>query len=160
MKWLAFAAVLAGVGCTEPRAADPVLTPAPALEARLELSDSLPRAGAEFVAVVRLYGRNAASAASFTARIAYDSAGLRYVAEVPFTDGATRVTNPTPGLVRSAGLRAEGFTDGTLAAYRFVVIDPGAVSRMRLTLDELHETSRTDALKTLKVVAAPSMRVP
>lgn len=154
------ALALAATACTEPRAAEQAVTPAPVLEARLELSDSLPRAGTELVVAVRLHGPNAASAGSFTGRVSYDTTGLRYIADVDLTDGATRVTNPTPGLLRSAGLRAAGFTDGTLVAYRFAVLAPSAVPRMRLTMDELHQVGRADALKSLNVVGAPVMRVP
>lgn len=152
--------VVAAVACTEPRTPQRVSTPTPALEARLELSDSLPRAGSEITVRVRLRGDAADHIASFTQRLSYDSTGLRYVEDVAITDGATRVSNPTAGLIRSAGLRAEGFVGGVLVEYKFVVLDPSAVRRLHLTVDELHELSHADASKTVQIADKPAMRVP
>jgi hypothetical protein len=130
--------------CTEPRAAVPAATtPAPTLEARLQLSDSLPSVGAELVVFVRASGGSAVRVGSFTSRVAYDATGLEYLGDTTLTAGATRVTNPTPGLVRSAGFDVNGFADGTLAAYRFRVVKPAAVATLRLTMDELHEIGKT-----------------
>ncbi|HTE43713.1 MAG TPA: hypothetical protein VK636_00605 [Gemmatimonadaceae bacterium] len=154
-------AAIAGVGaCTEPRTPQRATIAAPALEARLELSDSVPRAGSEITVRVLLSGDAAARIASFTERVSYDTTGLRYVADVALTDGATRVSNPTPGLIRSAGLRAEGFTGGVLAAYTFVVVNPAAVRRISLSVDELHELNHSDASKSVSVARAPVMRIP
>lgn len=152
--------VVAAVACTEPRTPQRVSTPTPALEARLELSDSLPRTGSEITVRVRLRGDAADHIASFTERLRYDSTGMRYVEDVASTDGATRVTNPTAGLLRSAGLRADGFAGGVLVEYRFVVVDPSAVRRMRLTVDELHELSHADASKSVQIAGQLVMRVP
>ena len=157
---IAVLAMLVAAGCTEPRPAEQPVAPAPPYEARLDLSDVAPRAGAEIVVSVRLRGTSAAQAASFTERVTYDSAGLRYLGDVALSDGAARVTNAAPGLIRSAGVRAEGFVDGTLIAYRFSVVDPGAVARIRLTVDELHSTARGDATSLLRVVPAPVVRAP
>jgi hypothetical protein len=148
------------LACTEPRTPQPVATPAPALEARVELSDSLPRVGAELIVGVRLRGESAPRIASFTERVSYDTTGLRYLADVAQSDGATRVSNPTSGLIRSAGVRPDGFADGVLVQYRFLVLQPGAAARLQLTIDELHELSRTDALASVQVQREPVLRLP
>ncbi|MEP6494909.1 MAG: hypothetical protein ABJF01_19640 [bacterium] len=154
------AAVMVVAACTEPRTPQRTTVASPALEARLELSDSLPRAGSEITVRVLLRGDAAAKIASFTERLSYDTAGLRYVDEVALTDGATRVSNPAPGLIRSAGMHAGGFTNGVLAEYKFVVVDPAAVRRLSLVLDELHELNHTDASKSVHVAQNPAMRIP
>jgi hypothetical protein len=147
----AAASVLAALmACTEPRVT-PRAAPLPPLEARLELSDTLPAAGTTIEVRVRVVGKNRGQVASFGERVAYDTLRLRYVADVQVDDGATRVTNPVVGLVRSAGVRAAGFGDGLLIAYRFQVLDPAAIASLRLAIDELHEVDHSDALKKLSV---------
>lgn len=148
------------LACTEPRTPQPAVTPTPVLEARLELSDSLPRVGTEIVVGVRLRGESAARIASFTERVSYDTTALRYLADVALSDGATRISNPTPGLVRSAGVRPDGFGDGVLVQYRFLVLQPGAAARVHLSIDELHELGRTSALASVRVKPEPVLRLP
>jgi hypothetical protein len=153
-------AIVAAIACTEPRTPQRVSVPAPALEARLEISDSLPHVGSEISVSVRLRGDAADHIASFTERVSYDSTGLRYLEDVAIPDGATRVSNPTPGLIRSAGMRADGFAGGMLVEYKFLVLNPSAVRRMQLSVDELHELSHADAAKSVRIAAEPMMRVP
>jgi hypothetical protein len=57
-------------------------------------------------------------------------------------------------------VRADGFVGGVLAEYTFVVLDPSAVRRMRLVVDELHELSHADATASVRVAGEPTMRVP
>ena len=155
------AATIAISACTEPHAAGPATsTPSPALEARLELSDSAPRAGDTLAVRVRLHGSLATKIVSFTGRVAYDSTALRYVADVPSADGATRVTNPVPGLIRSAGVSAGGFGGGVLVEYRFVVVDPSGVGHLVLGIDEMHDASHVDASHTVVVARLPGSAVP
>jgi hypothetical protein len=153
-------AIIVAAACTEPRTPQRVSTPTPALEARLEISDSLPHVGSEITIGVHLHGAAADHIASFTERLSYDSTGLRYVGDVAISDGATRVSNPTPGLIRSAGMRADGFAGGVLVEYKFLVLNPSAVRRMQLSVDELHELSHADAAKSVRIAAEPTMRVP
>src|SRR5262249_8343359 len=132
--------------CTEPRSTPrPAATPAAALEAHLELSSSTPRAGDSLTVRVRLNGAASSRIASCTGRLTYDSTSLRYVADGPIADGATRVSNPTPGLIRSAAVNANGFADGLLVEYRFVVLNPAGIQRLTLGVDELHDLARADA---------------
>jgi len=138
------------VACTEPRSERPAAPPAPAsLETRLELSDSTARAGTELRVLVRLGGKSSPGVASVTARLGYDSTGLRFVAEDTLRDGATRVVNPTPGVVRFAAIAPNGFTDGQIYAVRFAVLRAGAVASLRLVVDEMHTAARSDATAAL-----------
>ena len=146
--------------CTEPRAKPQVAAQPASLEARLELSDTLPAAGSIIEARVRVVGVNAGRIASFVDRVAYDSLGLRYVEDAPLADGATRVTNPVPGLIRSAGVRADGFAGGVLAVYRFEVQRPAALASLRLTIDEMHQVDHADASPSLSVGHAAVLRRP
>jgi len=146
--------------CTEPRSDQMNTEAQPALAARMELSDSLPAVGSELVVSVRLRGVTAARVASFTERLSYDSTGLTYLSDVAIDDGATRVSNPSPGLIRSAGFALAGFGDSPLVAYRFRVVDPTAARRMRLTVDELHDANRANATTTVRVTERPVASVP
>jgi hypothetical protein len=150
--------LLAAAGaCTEPRVR-PTAAPAPVLEARLEVSDTLPAAGSSIDVRVRVVGKSAARVASFVERVAYDTLSLRYLGDVTLDDGATRVTNPTSGLIRSAGVRAGGFGGGALAAYRFEVRRPSALASLRLTIDELHTIDHSDASPMVSVAREPVAR--
>ncbi|MEO7084008.1 MAG: hypothetical protein ABI442_16645 [Gemmatimonadaceae bacterium] len=152
-------AIVGIAACTEPRAAA-VATPAPVLAARLELSDSAPRAGDSLLVRLRLNGAAASKIVSFTGGLSYDSTMLRFVSETALADGATRVSNPAAGLIRAAGVNANGFADGVLAEYRFVVVNPQGVHRLSLGIDELHDQSRADASKTVVVRRAAGVIVP
>lgn len=137
-------------GCTEPRGVERAAPPpSPALGARLEVSDSAAHAGSEIRVLVRLTGNAAAGVASVTARLAFDSAAFRFVAEEPLSDGATRAVNPTSGLVRVAAVAPNGFTDGQLYVLRFAVLRGASLQSLRLTVDEMHTASRTDATASL-----------
>jgi len=137
------------IACTEPVRTPPPEPPAPRFEAQLELSDSAAVAGATVTATLRLHGKLASPVASFTARIAYDSLGLRFVEEVARSDGATRAINPQPGLVRVAGIAPKGFADGTLEVIRFTVLRPAALYTVAATIDEMHTAVITDAAASL-----------
>ena len=133
--------------CTEPQHADRSKpTPLPALDARIELSDSLAAPGSEVVVTVRIVGAPLASA---TARLLYDSTGVELVREQPIDDGATRVMNPQPGAVRFAGVAANGFVEGRVYAWRFIVRRSASLRALRLVVDEAHTLSRADATALL-----------
>jgi len=82
---------------------------------------------------------------SYTAKINYDAAALRFDGEVPMSDQALRASNPSPGLVRFAGAAATGFTNGRLASYKFAVLRPNAARTLSLVVDEMHMITRLDA---------------
>jgi hypothetical protein len=152
MSILRYAApiIAAAVGCTEPRAVERAAPPpSPAVEARIDLSDSTARAGSEVIARVRLSGKSAPGVASVTARLTFDSTALRFVAEESLADGATRAMNPAAGQLRFAAVAASGFAGGQLYAMRFAVLRSGAFQSLRLTVDEMHTAARTDATSSL-----------
>jgi hypothetical protein len=152
--------LLALAACTEPRVSPRAAVPTPALEATLELSDTLPAAGSRIVVGVHLRGENAARVASFTGRVRYDTTGLRFVDEVALADGATRVSNPAAGALRVAALDPKGFASGTIAEYHFEVIRPSAIPAMRLEIEELHQLDRTDASHAVQLLRGPTARLP
>jgi hypothetical protein len=147
---LAFILTATLAACTEPRTVErPKVAPAPALEARLELSDSTARAGEQIRVVVRLTGTKSIDVASITARIAYDSTAFRFVGEDTLSDGATRVVNPASGVIRFAAIAPKGFTNGQLYVMRFAVLRASPVESLRLTVDELHTAAQTDVMSSL-----------
>jgi hypothetical protein len=149
-----------GAACTEPRVAAHLPEPVSGIEARLQLSDSVLVRGSEVVVWVKLRGAGSERIASFTTSVAYDTTALRYQGELPLTDGATRVINPAAGRIRSAGMHAEGFVNGTLAAYRFIVLDPQAGRRVNLTVEEMHLLDRSDVSRTVHVLSGASAGEP
>jgi hypothetical protein len=141
------ALIVLGFACTEPKHADRSMpTPTPTLDARIDLSDSLAAPGSEVVVTARLLGARVASA---TARLVYDSTGVQLVREEPIDDGATRVMNPQPGVLRFAGVSGTGFVDGRVYAWRFVVRRTAAMLAFRLVVEEAHTISRADAMASL-----------
>ena len=140
-------AALAAAACTEPRRADQA-KPAPSLqpEARLELSDSVAAPGTEISVTVRVLG---ARLASMTARLTYDSSGVRFVREESISDGATRVANPQPGLVRFAAIAPNGFAEGRVYTLRFSVVRASAIRSFQLTTDEAHSVSQANLVPAL-----------
>ena len=153
-------AIASVAACTEPRAAAVASAPTPSLEARLELSDSAPHAGESLFVRLRLDGPTATKIVSFTGRLAYDSSTLRYISESAIADGGTRVSNPATGLIRAAGVSANGFAGGLLAEYRFVVVNPQGVKRLVLGIDELHDQSHVDASKSVIVRRGAGLSIP
>lgn len=151
-------AVVIAAACTESRVAPRIAAPTPTLDAALELSDSAPASGDRVIVTLRLRGTSAARIASFTGRVTYDSTRLHYVNEISRADGATRVSNPGAGLVRVATLKATGLADGIVAQYRFEVVDPRALSDMRVGVDEIHSLDRADASRMVTVQGAAAVR--
>jgi hypothetical protein len=147
-------ALTVGLACTEP-VTNRFAAGAPApqlLSAQLLVSDLNPSVGAALTVYVQLTGTPAATVASFTARLQYDTTSLRYVGDTPVADSAMRVTNAMPALIRSAGISRKGFGGGLLVAYQFVALRPGPVAEMKLTFDELHTTTHSNALAALVLV--------
>jgi uncharacterized membrane protein len=139
--------LVSSFACTEPQHTDRSKpSPTPALDARLELSDSLAKAGDEITVTARLVGTPVASA---TARLLYDTTGVELVREETFDDGATRVMNPQPGALRVAAVATNGFVDGRLYTWRFAVRRAAAIRSFRLAIDEAHTVSRADAAASL-----------
>jgi len=140
--FLVLAGAALAAACTEPRRADQSKpAPSPQPEARIELSDSLAAPGAEVDVTVRVVG---ARLASMTARLAYDSSGMRFVREEAVSDGATRVVNPQAGLVRFAAIAPNGFADGRVYTLRFAVVRPSGLRSFQLSTDEAHSVSRAN----------------
>lgn len=141
------AAALLAAACRESVQSTRAIAPQPTSDARLELSDSAAAKGAAVSVVVRVTGMSIASA---TGRIAYDSTGLEFVGEAPLSDGATRVVNPMPGLLRFAVVSPDSFPGGRIHELRFIVHAPAALRTMRLSIEEAHSPTRADAAAFLR----------
>ena len=143
-------AALLSVACSESYRSTVVQNPLPAVEAALVISDSAPPVGAALIVSVQAVAKQGA-VASYTAKINYDPAALRFDGEIAMSDNGVRASNPSAGLVRIAGAAATGFTNGQLASYRFVVLAPNSVRTLSLVVDEMHMIDRLDAKTTLTV---------
>jgi hypothetical protein len=135
--------------CSENRSSV-VENPVPVVEAALVLSDSAPPVDGTLLVSVQAKS-NQGVVGSYTARISYDPAGLRFDGEIPLDDKGLRASNPSTGLVRFAGAAAAGFTDGRLASYKFTVLRANSTKGLTLVVDEMHMISRADAKSTLTV---------
>lgn len=143
-------AALVAVGCSESFRSPMVQNPVPTVEAVLVLSELTPSIGGSLIVSVQAIATGG-TVGSYTAKIDYDPAALRFDGEAPMSDQALRATNPTPGRVRFAGASAAGFGDGRLASYRFVVLRANAVRTLSLGIDEIHMVTRTDAKSNLTI---------
>jgi hypothetical protein len=148
--WIGAASALLVLACSEPYQSTASQNPVPAVKAALVLSDSAPAVGGALVVSVQALA-NEGTVGSYTAKINYDAAALRFDSEVPISDQALRASNPTPGLVRLAGAAATGFPSGRLASYKFVVLRPNAARTLSLVVDEMHMITRQDAKSALIV---------
>ena len=54
------------------------------------------------------------------------------------------------GLLRVAGIAPAGFSDGKLLLVRFTVLQQGALSSLRLTVDEMHTAANADVRASLR----------
>jgi hypothetical protein len=127
-----------------------VQNPVPAVEAALVISDPAPPVGGTLLVSVQAVAKQG-TVGSYTARINYDPAALRFDGEVAINDNGMRASNPSSGLVRFAGAAAAGFTDGRLACYRFAVLQLNSARTLSLVVDEMHMIDRLDAKTTLTV---------
>jgi hypothetical protein len=149
-----FAGALLMIACSETNQSMGVQNPVPAVKAALVLSDSAPAVGGVLVVSVQALA-DQGTVGSYTAKINYDAAALRFDGEIAISDQAIRASNPSPGLIRFAGAAAAGFTNGRLASYRFAVLRPNSARALSLIVDEMHMITRLDA-KTGLIVAPNS----
>lgn len=151
---IAFASALFLIACSETSRSTVVQNPVPAVKAALMLSDSAPPVGGALVVSVQALA-DQGTVGSYTAKINYDAAALRFDGEIAISDQALRASNSLPGLIRFAGAAATGFTNGRLASYRFVVLRANSTKTLSLAVDEMHMITRLDA-KTGLIVAPNS----
>jgi hypothetical protein len=142
-----------GIGCTESYRSTGVQKPTPDVEAALVVSNLAAVPGSSIVVALQATTSDA-SVGSYTARINYDPAALRFDGEVSMGDNALRAFNPKPGLLRLAGAAATGFASGRLASYNFTVLRAQGAGTLSLAIDEIHMMTRVDAKANLTI--APS----
>ena len=151
---IAFAAIaFCGAACSESYRSTSVQNPVPTVEAVLEISGAT-TVGAGFVVSVRATATQG-KVGSFTARIRYDAAALRFDGAIPMDDAAMRALNPMPGQLRLAGAAANGFSNGRLASYRFVALRANGAETLSLVVDEMHLITHFDAKPTLTIMPSP-----
>jgi hypothetical protein len=156
-RWIVFASALFTIACSEPYRSTVVQTPVPAVEAALVVSDPAPPVGGALIVSVQAIATQG-TVGSYTARINYDPAALRFDGEIAINDKGLRASNASPGLVRFAGAAATGFTGGRLASYRFAVLQPNSARTLSLAVDEMHMITRVDAKTTLTVAPTRTTR--
>ena len=153
MKRIALIALALAAACRETRTTPnviPVVEQDSAIVA-LAVSDTAPPVGSVVLVTARLRTAGDSTAASYTARLQFDSTALRYVSDETISDGAMRASNPQPGLLRVAGAGVNGFTTGALFGARFEVLHLGALQSLHLTFDELHDSAVRDLRATIRV---------
>jgi hypothetical protein len=148
---ITLASALLLIACSETNRSTVVQNPIPAVKAALVLSDSAPSVGGMLVVSVQALA-DQGTVGSYTAKINYDAAALRFDGEIAIADQALRASNPSPGLVRFAGAAATGFTDGRLASYKFAVLRANSARTLSLVVDEMHMITRLDAKTGLIMV--------
>ena len=144
------ALIVITLGCVEPKH---VSTPASTLSDRdtgvmLVVSDTAPPAGSLVSVTVQLTaGTSAPRIASYTARVAYDTASLRLTGEATLDAVATRVMNSRGQTVRVAGFAVDGIPDARLFAFTFETRNGRGGEALRgieVVFTELHTTTRDD----------------
>jgi len=99
---------------------------------------------------------------SYTGRLRFDPAGLRFEQETAIDDGM-RVTNPAgapTGDVRFAGAAPAGFQNLTLYEATFEVMKPDYMDQLRLEMEEVSAAiSLTNLTPTLRVAPQVFLRV-
>lgn len=152
-----FATVLlcALAGCErQDRLANPdsAVTTTPAPEERtafLSVSDLSPDNGGTVIVAGSVAIGDSTSLGSFRVRLAYDTATLAYVDEVPLP-GMMRVVNPTPGEIIVVGATSGTSADGRLFALRFHVRDANGLASLALHVDEMNDGSFTNQAPTVR----------
>ena len=153
MVALALCAALAG--CDTP----PVTAPLPdgampsndAALAYLSLPATTPAAGQQIA--VRLNarrGEGATAFGSFTVRIAYDTVGLRFVANEQSRDGMV-LAHATDGVLTVAGASSGGFASEEIAGVTMQVMDPAALQHLTLEIIELTTTDFRERRESTRV---------
>jgi hypothetical protein len=111
---------------------------------------------------VQIGGETAARLGSYTGRLRFDPASLRFTGETAIDDGM-RVTNPAgapQGDLRFAGAAPVGFTNLTLYQAEFEVTRAGYMDALRLEMEEVSAAlSLTNLTPSLRVAPQVFLRV-
>lgn len=157
---VAIGLLLASAACFEPSARpDPVTSPAP-YQLRVVASDSTPKVGDTVHVRVLFSATRSVAIGSFTGRIDFDPAALRFIREQALTDGVNRLSNPEDGDVRFAGISAKGFSGPVVSEFVFVATQGGerALENLGLVITQLGTTGAVDMRRDL-MVSSPGRRV-
>jgi hypothetical protein len=138
-------------GCAEAvtHVASPLPTTVPTMPssgatAYITVSELSPKVGDTVIvslAILEAAGRQASG--SFTLRVSYAQAGLRYVETVPQGEGMV-AANASDSTIMIAGASTGGFASGTLARMRMLVLDPSAIHSLALKVLELNSIRFAD----------------
>ena len=80
---------------------------------------------------------------------------MRFVREQALDDGATRVVNPQPGLVRFAAIAPAGFAEGRVYTLRFSVVRSSGLRSFQLSTDEAHSVTQANLVPVLSRKPCP-----
>lgn len=138
--------------------------PTQGIQAFLQVDDDRAQPGDEVRVWVRVQigGETAARLGSYTGRLRFDPASLRFVGETSIDDGM-RVTNPAgapQGDLRFAGAAPTGFTQLTLYEATFTVEKQEYLDALRLEMEEVSAAvSLTNLTPGLRVAPQVFLRV-
>ena len=111
---------------------------------------------------VQIGGETAARLGSYTGRLRFDPAAVRFESETAIDDGM-RVSNPagaSTGDLRFAGAAPAGFQNLTLYEATFEVTKPDYMDQLRLDMEEVSAAiSLTNLTPTLRVAPQVFLRV-
>lgn len=87
--------------------------------------------------------RNVSAIGSFTLKVSYDTAGLRFVG-TDASAGGMVLAHSANGTVTLAGASGSGFTAVTLGTLTMEVVNPAAIESLALRVEELNTTTFRD----------------
>jgi hypothetical protein len=142
------AALLAAGACAEYSPTPPLptapLAPEQGATAWLSVPTGVFHAGDHVtVQVNAARARNVSAIGSFTLKVAYDTAGLRYVG-TDASAGGMVLAHSANGTVTLAGASGSGFTAVTLGTFIMEVVNPAAIESLALRVEELNTTTFHD----------------
>jgi len=152
---LAPLAAMVLAACHESRSAPqlPAMAAHDSTQVWLAVSDTAPAVGGTVKVSAQLVpdADSANRIVSFNARVAFDSSALAYIEDGAVADGAMRASNALGTEVRVAGAALDGFSTGLLFSAHFRVLKRDGLRSLRLTLDELKNSSGGDMRNAKRV---------
>lgn len=123
-----------------------------AVSAYVAVSNTNPGVGSRVIVSVRaLRGTTVGPIGSFTLKLAYDPARLRFEDAARSARGMVMTNPATRGLLISAGAAAEGFVDDQLLSATFTVLAPDALKSLSLAVSELNTVAFADQSSHMNV---------
>jgi hypothetical protein len=149
-------ASLATLACADDKPAriptEPVGVGANELSAYVSVSNPAAMVRDEVTVSVRaLRGSAVGPIGSFTVRLSYDSAGLKFLQAAQSTTGMVMTNTRVAGAIVAAGASSGGFTDDQLVTVKFLVMTPKALQSLALKVTELNGSGFEDRRSQMRV---------